>query len=128
MSTEPAGEPTSESWKGSRVQRWQTDRSVTLQFGSVYGRVLHTPEKRLLIAILMDALSQFEKVRNARRPRDTQAREELRSWFFGEDLSWPFSFENVCAHLGLEPDAIRDQLVRTPYAVSEPPPRPRRRR
>ena len=97
------------------MQRWQTDKTVAFQFGAVYGRVLQTPEKRLLVAMLLDALSQFEKVRDARRPRDAQAREELKAWFFGEDVSWPFSFENVCAHLGLEPGAIRDQLTRRPH-------------
>ena len=94
------------------MQRWQTDRTVALQFGAVYGRVLHTPEKRLLMALLLDALAQFDKVRDPRRPRDAQTRQELRTWFFAEDVNWPFSFENVCAHLGLEPNAIRDLLGR----------------
>jgi hypothetical protein len=110
------------------VQRWQADKTATYEFGAVFGRVLHTPEKRLLVALLLDALSQFDKVRNARRPRDAQTREELRAWFFAEDLSWPFSFENVCAHLGIEPNAIRDQLGRPPLVDNGRPPRARRSR
>jgi hypothetical protein len=110
------------------VQHWQTDKTVALQFGAVYGRVPQTPEKRLMVAILMDALSQFEKLRHAQRPRDTQTREELRAWFFAEDAAWPFSFENVCAHLGLEPNAIRDQLSRKPRSGDRRAPRTKRTR
>jgi hypothetical protein len=110
------------------VQRWQSNKAAAFQFGAVYGRMPHTPEKRLLVAILLDALSQFERVRDARRPRDAQTRAELRAWFFADDANWPFSFENVCAHLGLEPAAIRDQLGRNTLAADARSRRARRSR
>jgi hypothetical protein len=98
------------------VHRWETDATVSWQFGAIYGRATQTPEKRLLAALLMDALLQFEKVQRSRDRRDAQALHELRAWFYAADENWPFSFENVCAHLNLEPDAIRARLARVGQA------------
>ena len=98
------------------MHRWETDATAFWQFGVVYGRAPYTPEKRLLVAVLLDALLQFEKLCNSRERRAAQTLAELRSWFFGGDERWPFSFENVCAHLHLEPDAIRDRLARLDQA------------
>jgi len=71
----------------------------------------------------MDALLQFEKVRRARGRREIQVFNELRAWFFAEEQDWPFSFENVCAHLNLQPDAIRTQLMRGGSFPDRPTPR-----
>ena len=97
------------------MHRWDADASAFWQFGLIYGRAAQSPEKRLLAAVLMDALLQFEKVRRPRGRREVQALDELRAWFYGADEDWPFSFENVCAHLNLEPDAIRARLARVSH-------------
>jgi len=95
-----------------RVQRWGSDATASWQFATVYGRASYSPEERLLAALLMDALVQFEKIHAAHNPRAVRALHELQAWFFADDDPWPFSFENVCAHLHLEPDAIRGRLAR----------------
>jgi len=95
-----------------RVQRWGSDATASWQFASVYGRAAYKPEERLLAALLMDALMQFEKVYSSHDPRGVRTLQELQAWFYSDDDSWPFSFENVCAHLHLEPGAIRSQLAR----------------
>ena len=94
------------------VHRFETDATAFWQFGGVYGRTGYTPEKRLLAALLMDALLQFERVQGSQERRDVQAFDELRAWFYADNQDWPFSFENVCSHLNLEPDAIRARLAR----------------
>lgn len=95
-----------------RVQRWGADATTFWQYGTVYGRAAHKPEQRLMAALLMDALVQFEKACAGRDPRARRMLHELQAWFYADDDSWPFSFENVCEHLRLEPDAIRGRLAR----------------
>lgn len=68
------------------------------------------PEKRLMLAVLEDAVTVFlrESVRDARglSPdlRDAEA------WIASEEIEWPFSFVNICRALGFEPSAIRRGL------------------
>ncbi len=65
------------------------------------------PEQRLMAAVLEDALNTRRRGPHAtgRSPRLLYA--EVRRWFASNDVSWPFSFVNVCHALGLEPSAVR---------------------
>ncbi len=92
------------------MHRWETDTTVLWQFGAVYAQSQHTPEKRLLAAMLMDALLEFQKRHDTKGRRAMRAPTDARTWFFARDDRWPFSFENVCLHLHLEPEAIRARL------------------
>ncbi len=67
-----------------------------------------SPEKRLLAAVLMEALQEFEHV--VHMPNDPR-RQELWAWFFGRDAAWPFSFENLCDQLDLNPSCIRTRIA-----------------
>ncbi|MBI4525539.1 MAG: hypothetical protein HY695_17205 [Deltaproteobacteria bacterium] len=70
------------------------------------------PEKMLLLAALKDAVRCYRKyVFASDRVRRARFR-EAEAWLMDEDSSWPFSFENVCGVLGLEPTAIRGELNR----------------
>jgi len=76
-------------------------------FGS---RRRYTPEKRLMLAVLSDALHCLE------RPlfeNDHQARlrfEETRRWFLADDWARSFSFSHICEVLDLDPRAVRESL------------------
>ncbi|HLK09838.1 MAG TPA: hypothetical protein VKW76_00485 [Candidatus Binatia bacterium] len=55
---------------------------------------------------------------------------EARAWVADRDASWPFSFDNVCHGLGLEPEAARGALAAVAEAAPagrETPARRRRR-
>ena len=67
-------------------------------------------EVALMQAVLEDAIVCFQKqfVREGRRV--LRLAQEAEEWFAADDLHWPFSFINVCAVLGLEPDYIRRGL------------------
>ena len=78
----------------------------------------HDFVKRLMLAILEDALSCFEKGRHviaSKRPkkitRVARVAHEAEEWFLSE-ADWLFSFENICGVLGLSAAAIREQLSR----------------
>jgi hypothetical protein len=69
-------------------------------------------EVALLYAILGDAIRCFLGEGWGRwRDRD-QTAQEAASWLFVDDEEWPFSFVNVCAHLGYDPTYVRRSLNR----------------
>jgi hypothetical protein len=53
--------------------------------------------------------------------------QEAEAWFLSEDSHSPFSFESICAVLGLEPEAIRQQLKRWRHSPVATPQRKIRR-
>src|SRR4051794_15241622 len=54
-------------------------------------------ERRLMLAVLEDAVSCFQKYAGATRPRSKRLYKESEEWFLDTDEgSWPFSFESVC--------------------------------
>lgn len=64
-----------------------------------------TGERRLLLAVLEDAVKTYRKHRHAKTPQGRALFEEERDWFDG--IPGKFSFTEVCAYLGFEPDYIR---------------------
>lgn len=70
-------------------------------------------EVALMYAVLEDALNCFQKlfIANAGKRSQRLAR-EAESWFFSDDTRWPFSFVNICAVLGFDPEYIRLGLTR----------------
>jgi hypothetical protein len=66
--------------------------------------------RRLMIAILEDALNVFCRMVAT---NDVRAREmfvEAEEWFESQDDEWLFSFESVCHVLGFEPEYLRRGL------------------
>lgn len=70
------------------------------------------PEKRLMLAVLEDAVGAFQKYVWATNRRGRRFFNEAEAWFEVRDADWPFAFENVCEALGLEPSFIRLGLRR----------------
>jgi hypothetical protein len=62
-------------------------------------------------AVLEDALLCFDKQFVSRNRRTLQLAREADQWIWSSDTSWPFSFVNVCAALGLDSDYVRLQLT-----------------
>ncbi len=66
-----------------------------------------SPEERLMLAILEDALACFQRGACA---EDTQQRRlfmEACAWIFCRERHWPFSFENICDTFSVEPGYVR---------------------
>lgn len=66
-----------------------------------------TPEQRLAVAVLQDAVADFQRHAFALGPRFA----EIRDWLFSDDASWPFTFVNLCSALDLDPSHIRCGLA-----------------
>ena len=69
------------------------------------------PEKRLMLAILEDAVSCFQQNHCARHGERKMMLAEVEEWIFGRS-EWIFSFENICSVLGYNPDYVRAGLKR----------------
>ena len=77
----------------------------------------HQPEKMLMFAILVDAISCFRKLSCAEGMHRKIKFIEAKNWLWSNRLDWPFSYRNVCEVLALDPDYLRRGLqcwIKTP--------------
>lgn len=87
-------------------------------------------EKRLMLAVLTDAVECIERYNSGRGVRSLPAYRAALRWVFAQDQAWPFSFENICLALDLDPVRFRMALC-SPLPLSTGnvpvrPPAPRR--
>jgi hypothetical protein len=69
-------------------------------------------EKRLMLAVLEEAVATFQRNTHAKTRRGQRLFREVEEWIQSEDVSWTFAFENVCHTLGLDPEYLRGGLER----------------
>jgi len=74
------------------------------------GRDALSPERRLLIAVLEDAVHVYRTQAGAVLPRQRALFADAEAWIESDDRSWIFSFESICDHLGLDPEYLRRGL------------------
>ena len=70
------------------------------------------PRNRLMLAVLEDALVTFRRGLNSPKAEQRRLFHEVDRWVASGDTDWPFSFENICGCLGIEPDYISRGLRR----------------
>lgn len=85
------------------VSRYVSARSSQASFA---------PEKRLMLAILEDAIFCFQEHHAARLGKNKQEFDKVRRWIFEPAEDWVFSFENICSSLDLSPEYVRSGLRR----------------
>jgi hypothetical protein len=81
-------------------------------FQSLRSKGQYDGERRLMIAILEDAVNVFMKQLFATDPKARQLYLDAEEWISAEDPSWFFSFENVCNTLDLNPAYLREGLLK----------------
>jgi len=81
-------------------------------FGTLRRKTILEPEKRLMLAILEDAIHCFQDNILARNVRGRRLFEEAEEWIVEVDDNWVFSFENICETLGFNPAYVRQGLLR----------------
>jgi len=69
-------------------------------------------ERRLMLAVLEDAVACYQKHMTATRPRAQRLFLDAEAWLFNEDGTPVFSFESVCTVLGIHPEYFRSNLLR----------------
>jgi hypothetical protein len=89
----------------------QPDVLVIHEYLHVYrSNAAHTPEIRLIAAVLQDAIDCYLKYSSAQTRRGKRIFAEAAQWIFGRDDDWLFSFDNICEMLKLDPDYVRQML------------------
>lgn len=68
------------------------------------------PERRLIIAILQDAIECYQKNLFAREGKARQLYADAEEWINSEDRSHYFSYENLCEILDMNPEFVRRGL------------------
>ncbi len=75
-----------------------------------------TPEQKLMLAVLDDAVSCFQKYFAARDKIKTRLFREAEEWILLQGKSnWFVSFDYICETLDLNPDNIRKGLLHWRY-------------
>lgn len=92
---------------------FQNDSAVSHQFFRRYR--LKTPlegEKKLMLAVLEDAIVCFLQERPGPEEKKKRASAEAEGWIFEKNDDAPFSFATICETLGLDPMWVRKRLLR----------------
>lgn len=79
------------------------------------------PHERLMAAVLQTVVddcrgSSYRRARGYRNPVRAHGVRQAISYMASTDRAWPFSFENLCDALGLDPGRLRREL----YGSSRP--------
>jgi hypothetical protein len=69
------------------------------------------PEKRLMLAVLEDAIHCFQENHAVRRGKKKRLFDNVQSWLFEASRGWVFGFENICSVLEVNPEYVRKGLI-----------------
>jgi len=87
------------------------DTMLPTQFFAAWrGAAQVSGERRLMVAVLEDALHCYQKYVDSEDPRHRQLFAEAEAWVDADEPTWFFSFQNVCHTLDLNPDYVREGL------------------
>ena len=112
-----ATEPTMKQRDISAEERlqelFQPDTLMPSQyFDRIRRRASLDGERRLMVAILEDAVDVYRKHADARDRKRQALFDDAATWIESDDKSWIFSFENICDVLGIDVSYLRSGLRR----------------
>ena len=93
---------------------FEPDTILPTQFYAMFKNSQYRePERRLMVAILEDAVSCLSTDLHGCNPRQRKQYEDAKAWVSMDDESeWIFSFKNICEVLGMDPSYLRRGLIR----------------
>ncbi|MGH7798148.1 MAG: hypothetical protein ACREQ2_25070 [Candidatus Binatia bacterium] len=94
------------------VVSFETDILASEDFARIYRSRLLSPERELMVAVLEEALADYQRCWKARDKKGIQRFADAQAWILNTDAEWIFSFSNCCEVLGIEPDYLRQGLLR----------------
>jgi hypothetical protein len=81
-------------------------------FENLRRKTFFDPEKRLMLAVLEDAIRYYQDNWFSRNSKRKRIFDETEEWILTPDSDWVFSFDHVCETLGLSPAYLRRGLLR----------------
>jgi hypothetical protein len=102
---------------------FEPDAILPEQFYATFKRnPCREPERKLMLAVLEDAISCMLKNPRGDTPKHRKQYEEAQHWVITEEEGdWMFSFKNICEVLSLDPNYVRRGLARQGIIRSAPP-------
>jgi hypothetical protein len=92
---------------------FQPDTLLSAQyFNNLRRKTLLEPEKRLMLALLEDAIHCFQNNLSAQSIGKKKLFDEAEQWIVQKGTDWIFSFDYVCDTLGFSPEYVRHGLLR----------------
>jgi hypothetical protein len=80
-------------------------------FIRVYRAYPLSPERKLMVAVLEEALIDYQRGSSAHGNNGKERFTEAEAWILETDAEWIFSFVNCCEVLGIDPDYLRQGLL-----------------
>jgi hypothetical protein len=105
------------SRKSISEQSLTTDRWISFDpldneiIERLFKRDIREGEERLALAVLESAIEDFQKYVLSRDQKERKLFQEAEDWFFGKESDQLFSFDYICAILGLAPAYVRRGLL-----------------
>jgi hypothetical protein len=81
-------------------------------FESLLKKSVREGEEKLMLAVLEDAVTCFQKYVLAKDPRGKALFRGAEDWILEQNSDWIFSFASICEVLGLSPEYVRQGLMR----------------
>jgi hypothetical protein len=91
---------------------FENDVLAPEDFIQVYRTRPFSPERKLMVAVLEEALIDYQRCSNADGNKERERFAEAEAWILEKDTEWLFSFVNCCEALGIAPDYLRQGLLR----------------
>jgi hypothetical protein len=80
-----------------------------------------TGERLLMLAVLQEAVHTYLRYCSSETRRGRRLYDETRTWFLSHERHYLYTFENVCDHLSLDSDYIRQGLEKWPRSTESRP-------
>ena len=71
-----------------------------------------SPEARLALAVLEDGVATYVAARRLTGSGAARIARAAWAWITERNSAWPFAFESLCHHVGLDPECVRARLGR----------------
>jgi hypothetical protein len=81
-------------------------------FETLQSKALLEPERRLMAAVLEDAILCYRRYMTVHGGKRKNIFRETEDWIFDDSSDWLLSFDSVCEVLGLDPESVRQELLR----------------
>jgi hypothetical protein len=94
------------------VVPFEVDILAAEDFDRIYRSRPLSPERDLMVAVLEEALADYQRCWKARDKKGMERFADAQAWILESDSEWIFSFINCCEALGIEPGYLRQGLVR----------------
>ena len=91
---------------------FEADILATEDFVRVHRSRPLSPEHGLMVAVLEVALADYQRCWKVHDKKGIERFADAQAWILESNSEWIFSFVNCCEAIGIEPDYLRQGLLR----------------